>query len=158
MSQEVNPNVERLQKLQYDLLDRLYAAASDARDDPSDSYKKLDHTCLVASYDQTVSDLQALHPDGANAPAYYCNMDLYSFFSDYHKDVYGCRYRGDASVAELNSRIPTMRLDATANAEQDAMYEAMQEREEQDQMAELIEHNASLVAYDASYDHHDPRI
>lgn len=154
--------IQHLQRQQEALLDAVYVAMGESGSDPADSFKKHSLSAAQAAYDKSVSDLQRVHPMSADCPACICDANLYQFFSDFHKDAYGFRYRGDMSIAEMNARMPQMQIDLTANEEWERVRGAELDAEFDEQQREYYAAHAEqeqlVLAYCTDFDHHDTRL
>lgn len=94
------PEAKALQLKQCELLDAFYDARArqpDSKDNGPEA------TAALAAYEASVAELTALL--GPDAPCYAVDTDLWSLFSDLHKDDVGIRPRSGYTVPEVKAWI-----------------------------------------------------
>lgn len=95
------PEAKALQLKQCNLRDAFYEARARQPDSVKDNGPEAKQA--LAAYEASVSELAALL--GPDAPCYAVDTDLWSLFSDLHKDEVGVRPRNRYTVAEVKEWI-----------------------------------------------------
>ncbi len=154
----ISTEAEALRKKQYEILGGLYDLMGKVDKDPNDSFLKLDLDLAQKAYDQTVADLQKLHPDGENCPAWFCDTDLASTYSDAYKAAYGFRYRGNMSVKAMKDSMPYLVEAMGRNEDLDRQIEQRMAEQDAADLKAKNEARELSQAYNIQYDHFDPRL
>lgn len=95
------PEAKALQLKQSNLLDAFYEARARQPDSIKDNGPEA--TQALAAYEASVAELAALL--GPDAPCHTVDTDLWSLFSDLHKDEVGVRPKSAYTVSEVKAWI-----------------------------------------------------